>query len=95
MFIVLLRFSANRDKAGSFMDAHREWITRGFEDGVFLLAGTLQPGVGGGILAGNTSLAELQVRVNDDPFVAADVVTAEILEMAPSRAAEQFQFLVA
>lgn len=95
MFIVLLRFSTNRDQVGAFMDAHREWITRGFEDGVFLLAGTLQPGVGGGILAGNTSLAELRDRVNDDPFVAADVVTAEILEMAPSRAAEEFQFLVA
>ncbi len=95
MFIVLLRFSTNRDKAGAFMDAHRDWITRGFEDGVFLLAGTLQPGVGGGILAGEASLEELQARVNDDPFVAADVVKAEILEMAPSRAAEQFQFLVA
>jgi uncharacterized protein YciI len=95
MFIVLLRFSTNRDKVSAFMDAHRDWITRGFEDGVFLLAGTLQPGVGGGILAGNTSLADLQERVNDDPFVAADVVSAEILEMAPSRAAEQFQFLIA
>jgi uncharacterized protein YciI len=95
MFIVLLRFSTNRDKAGAFMDAHREWITRGFEDGVFLLAGTLQPGVGGGIVAGNTSRADLQERVNDDPFVAAEVVSAEILEMAPSRAAEQFQFLLA
>ena len=94
MFIVLLRFSTNRDKAGAFMDAHRDWITRGFEDGVFLLAGTLQPGVGGGILAGKASLEELQARVNDDPFVAADVVTAEILEMAPSRAAEQFQFML-
>jgi len=95
MFIVLLRFSTNRDKAGAFMDAHRDWITRGFEDGVFLLAGTLQPGVGGGILAGNASLEELRARVNDDPFVAADVVTAEVLEIAPSRAAEQFQFLLA
>jgi len=32
MFIVLLRFSTNRDQVGAFMDAHREWITRGFEE---------------------------------------------------------------
>jgi len=85
MFIVLLRFSANKGKAGQFMDGHKDWIMRGFDDGVFLMAGTLQPHHGGGILAHNTSLAALQRRVNDDPFVAENVVIAEILEIAPSR----------
>lgn len=94
MFIVLLRFSDNKDKAGQFMEGHRVWIKRGFDDGVFLLAGGLQPSLGGGILAGNTSLAELQGRVNDDPFVAEGVVTAEILEIAPSKADARLEFLL-
>ena len=55
MFIVLLRFSANKGQAGQFMADHNEWITRGFEDGVFLVVGSLQPNLGGGIVAHNTS----------------------------------------
>jgi len=95
MFIVLLRFAANEGKAGQFMDGHKDWITRGFDDGVFLMVGTLQPHQGGGILAHNTSLAALQRRVNDDPFVAENVVSAEILEIAPSRVDERLTSLLA
>ncbi|WP_119301398.1 YciI family protein [Dongia deserti] len=94
MFIVLLSFSDNNSKAGQFMDGHKEWLKRGFDDGVFLLAGSLQPNRGGGIVAHNTSLPDLQSRVNDDPFVAENVVTAEILEITPSRADARLQFLL-
>jgi uncharacterized protein YciI len=94
MFIVLLRFSGNRAEAGRFMEGHREWIARGFDDGVFLLAGSLRPDLGGGILAHNTSLSELQGRLNADPFVAQDVVSAEVLELAPSRADDRLKFLL-
>lgn len=94
MFIVLLKFSDNKDQAGQFMDGHNEWIKRGFDDGVFLLVGSLQPNLGGGLVAHNTTLSELQNRVNDDPFVAENVVSAEILEIAPAKADERLEFLL-
>jgi uncharacterized protein YciI len=94
MFVVLLKFSGNKSRAGQFMEDHKQWIKRGFDDGVFLLTGTLQPNLGGGIVAHNTSLPALQSRVNDDPFVAEDVVSAEILEVAPSRVDERLGFLL-
>ena len=94
MFIVLLRFSENKGQAGQFMEGHKEWIKRGFDDGVFLLAGSLQPSLGGGIMAHNTSLPDLQSRVNADPFVAENVVTAEILEITPSRTDGRLEFLL-
>ena len=95
MFVVLLRFAANEAMAGQLMDSHNAWIKRGFEDGVFLLVGSLKPGLGGGIVAHNASLAELQDRVSQDPFVAENVVSAEILELAPARADARLQFLLA
>ena len=76
------------------MDGHKAWLKRGFDDGVFLLAGSLEPGLGGGILAHNTSLADLQCRVNGDPFVAEDVVKAKILELDPGKVDQRLQFLV-
>jgi uncharacterized protein YciI len=94
MHIVFLKFSANKSQAGQFMDGHKAWIKRGFDDGVFLLAGSLEPGLGGGILAHNTSLADLHGRVSGDPFVKEDVVKAEIFELDPGKADERLQFLV-
>ncbi|MBA3903257.1 MAG: hypothetical protein C0522_06230 [Rhodocyclaceae bacterium] len=94
MFIVLLKFSSNKGQASQSMEGHKEWIKRGFDDGVFLLAGSLQPNFGGGIVAHNTSLSDLQSRVNDDPFVAENVVSAEILEITPSKTDGRLKFLL-
>lgn len=94
MFIVLLKFSDNKGQAGQFMDGHNEWIKRGFDDGVFLMVGSLQPNLGGGIMAHNSSLPDLQNRVNDDPFVAENVVSAEIIELTPAKADERLMFLL-
>jgi hypothetical protein len=94
MFIVLLKFSGDKSKAGQFMAGQNEWIKRGFEDGVFLLVCILQPNLGGGIVAHNTSLSELQNRVSTDPFVAESVVNAEILEITPSKADARLDFLL-
>ena len=94
MFIVQLKFSDNKAQAGEFMDGHNEWIKRGFDDGVFLLVGGLQPSLGGGIMAHNTSRQDLETRVNEDPFVAQNVVSPEIIEITPAKADGRLQFLV-
>lgn len=94
MFIVFLRFAANKGLAGQFMAGHNAWVRRGLDDGVFLLVGSLQPNLGGGILAHNTSLSDLQKRVSEDPFVAEGVVDSEILEMTPSLADDRLKFLL-
>jgi uncharacterized protein YciI len=95
MFVVTLRFSANKAKAAQLMEGHKEWIKRGFDDGVFLLVGNLQPNLGGGIVAHNTSLPDLQGRVSADPFVMENVVSAEILEITPSKADERLNGILA
>ena len=95
MFIVTLKFSDNKAEAGQFMDGHKAWIKRGFADGVFLLVGSLQPNLGGGIVAHNTSLLDLRARVNDDPFVAQNIVSADILEISPAETDERLKFLAA
>ena len=94
MFIILLKFSTNKSQASEFMAGHREWLKKGFEDGVFLLAGSLEPDLGGGILADSTTLPDLEERVKSDPFVAQNIVSSEILELSPGRTSEQLKFLV-
>lgn len=94
MFIVLLKFSSNKGHASRFMEGHKEWIKRGFDDGVFLLVGSLQPHLGGGIVANNTSLQDLQSRVSADPFVVENVVNADIIEITPAKADDRLKFLL-
>jgi uncharacterized protein YciI len=94
MYIVLLRFSGAKAKAVEFMEGHKAWIKRGFDDGVFVMTGTLQPNQGGLVVAMNTSRTDLDKRVSADPFVAEGVVKAEILEVTPSRAHERLSWLV-
>jgi len=94
MFVVTLRFSANKTNAPVLMQAHNDWIREGFDDGVFLMTGSLKPGLGGVVLAHGVTRAELETRVGKDPFVAEDVVSADILEIAPGRADDRLAFLM-
>ena len=94
MFIVLLKFSDNVAQAGTFMDGHTAWVKRGFDEGVFLISGSIQPSSGGAIIAHNTSLSNLQRRVAEDPFVVENVVISEILEITPGQADERLTFLL-
>jgi uncharacterized protein YciI len=95
MFVVLLRFSENKDKARDFMEGHNQWIKQGFEDKAFWLMGSLQPGLGGSIIVHGESREALENRINQDPFVTENIVTAEILEIEPKKADERLDFVLA
>jgi uncharacterized protein YciI len=94
MFVITLRF-ADKTKAPQLMDGHNAWIRQGFDDGVFLLVGSLQPNAGGSIIAHGASQQEIEARVQADPFVAEGVVSAEILTVAPGRTDDRLAFLKA
>lgn len=94
MFIVFLKFSSNKAQAGQWMDEHNQWIKTGMADDVFMLVGSIGDGEGGFVLANGVSRDDLENRVNADPFVEHDVVTAEITELSPKMADERLQFLL-
>jgi uncharacterized protein YciI len=87
MFIIFLKFSANKAAAADFMTEHNHWIASGFADGIFRCVGSLTPEGGGVILAIGESRDEVELRVNADPFVINDVVTAEFTEVDVKRTA--------
>lgn len=93
MFLIMLRFSDNKAAAAEHMQAHNAWIAKGFEEGVLLLTGSIEPKQGGTVLAYNITRAELEKRVAEDPFVAHNVVTAEIAEITPGRTDPRLDFL--
>ena len=58
------------------------------------MVGSLQPSLGGAVIAHGVSLEELQHRDNKDPFVAENIVTSEILEIDPKKVDDHLQFLL-
>mgnify|MGYP000414379837 CR=1 FL=1 len=94
LYVVTLRF-ADKSKAPAHMADHNAWLQRGFEDGVFLLSGGLQPSAGGAIIAHGPARPELDARLKEDPFVAHGVVTTGIAEIAPGRTDPRLAFLTA
>ena len=93
MFVITLKFSDNKSNAAQFMDAHKQWIKSGFDEGVFLLSGSLHSG-GGVVVAHNYSLEELQNRVDLDPFVKENIVTAQVMEFTPAKTDPRLNFLL-
>jgi len=69
------------------MAGHGQWIQQGIDDGVFLVAGSLEHSQGGAILAASVDKAALLARVQQDPFVIHGVVVPEVQAVAPSRMA--------
>lgn len=92
MFVMFLKFT-DKSKAAASMEAHKQWIAKGFEDGVFLTVGTLEPAAGGAILASGLDREALDKRLAEDPFVAEGVVSPEIFEISPARTDPRLDFL--
>lgn len=93
LYVVLLRFSSNKAQAADHMAGHQEWIHTGINDGVFHLVGSIQPGLGGAVIASGVSPEDLRARIDADPFVVHDVVTAEIIDIAPNVTDSHMAFL--
>lgn len=94
MFIVLLKISGNKERTTECMAAHKAWLQQGFDDGVFLVSGNLAGQPGGGILVHGLSEAEVQQRVNQDPFVIHNIVTVQVIGITPSRVDPRLTFLL-
>jgi uncharacterized protein YciI len=95
LFIVFLRFSANRGVAHRWMAAHSEWVRRGIDEGIFLVVGSLEQGAGGAVVAVGASIDALRARLAEDPFVAHRVVEAEIVPVKPSQTSPRLGDLLA
>ncbi len=94
MFVVFLRFSENKAMAPEFMAAHNSWIQQGMDEEVFLLVGSLKPQSGGCIITHETDRELLEKRINADPFVRENIVSAEINEINILRADKRLNFLI-
>ena len=94
MFVVIMEVT-DKARAAPYMDGHNAWIRSGFDEGVFVLIGSLQPGPGGVILVDDVSREAIDARVAEDPFVAQGIVDVRILDVSAWRTDARLDFLKA
>jgi uncharacterized protein YciI len=94
MFVILLKFTDKKKAAADFMEAHNQWIASGFNDGVFLMVGSIKSGTGGAIIAQGLSDEGIEARVNQDPFVIEGIVKPEIMGIDPKKVDDRLGFIL-
>jgi uncharacterized protein YciI len=92
--VITLAYTASLDEVDRHMPAHVAWLEKGFDEGVFLLAGRQVPRVGGVILC-RGHRDEVEAVAATDPFVTEGVASVTVTEVATSFAAPAIAELLA
>lgn len=85
MFAVILTYKQSLDVVEAHTAAHRAFLDRYYEQGVFLLSGRQNPPQGGVILAKTDSRDALMTILAQDPFHLEGVADYAVYEFTPTK----------
>ena len=94
MFLVVLTYTEPLALVDRYLPAHRAFLERGYEAGVFLLSGRREPREGGVILANSPSEEALRALLATDPFQVHGVAAYTLVRFTPTMAAAPLQSLL-
>ena len=87
---VTLTYLTQPDAISSYLDAHKQWLVRGFKEGKILFAGPLSTGAGGYILFHGDNVSDIYNFLDDDPFIIYNVAAADVISIEPALCAQEF-----
>jgi uncharacterized protein YciI len=80
MFAVILKYKKPIEDVEAHTPAHRAYLDRYYEQGVFVMSGRQTPPKGGVVMARAESRAALEKILAEDPFCTEGVADYEIYE---------------
>ncbi len=84
LFALTLTYIKPLTEIDRLRDGHRAYLTRYYDQGVFLVSGAQEPRKGGFILARAGNKAELERLIQDDPFLSEGAAQYTIVEFRPT-----------
>lgn len=87
---VTLTYLTQPDTISAYLDAHKQWLVRGFNEGKILFAGPLSNGTGGYILFQGDNVSEVHNFLQDDPFIMHSIADAEVMSIELALCAQGF-----
>lgn len=93
MFIVSITYTASLADVDKHLAAHREYLDRQYDAGIFIASGPKEPRNGGVILANTTSRANLDLVLAQDPFRLQNVAQYDVTEFKATKTAPELAFM--
>ncbi len=93
MFVVTVTYVVPIEEVDAVLGAHREFLRRQYEAGIFLASGPQEPRTGGVILARAETRAALDAVLAQDPFAHAGVARYDVTEFHPIMTCPELDFL--
>jgi uncharacterized protein YciI len=87
MYVINLRYTGALAEIDDALDAHRDFLIRYFEAGVFVMAGPKIPREGGVIIASGIERDRLDAIIAEDPFAQQQLAHYDITEFKATRLA--------
>lgn len=94
MFLVFVNYKAPIETVDNFLSAHSEYLKQHYKTGEFILSGRRVPRTGGVIMSVIEDKENLKNVLAQDPFNLNNVADYEIIEINPTMACEQLDFLM-
>ncbi|PMN51477.1 GTP cyclohydrolase [Vibrio lentus] len=94
MFIVSLEYQVPLKEVDRFIPEHVEFLNKQYELGHFQLSGRKNPRTGGVILSTLSNREQLDMILTEDPFHRENIAKYEVIEMFPTKASQEFEFLL-
>ncbi|EMF80697.1 hypothetical protein LEP1GSC188_3966 [Leptospira weilii serovar Topaz str. LT2116] len=91
-FIVVLRYLVPIETVDEHVIAHREYLSKGYEQKILLASGPQEPRTGGILIARSNSRKELEDFCRQDPFYTNGVAEYQIIEWTPVKHQKEFEF---
>ena len=80
LFVIDIEYTVSMDQVSPHLDAHMEFVARGYDQGLFLASGAKVPRSGGVIIAQGASRAAVEAMMAADPFCQAGIVDLTVTE---------------
>lgn len=90
MFVIIISYVKAIEAIDALIPAHREFLDRGYAEGIFICSGARSPRFGGVILAKEKDRDTLLKRMQQDPFYVHGVAEYQIIEFNPSKFSPEF-----
>ena len=81
MYILIASFIKEPAEVAKHAEAHRAWVDKYFNQGVFFAAGPKKSKLGGAILARSMDKSQLLKIMQEDVYVTEDLVEYQIVDL--------------
>ena len=82
-FLVEITYTVPLSAIDAALPAHREFLQRGYEAGLLLMSGPMNPRTGGIVIARAASRAAIEEFFSADPYRIQQLASYRIVEFAP------------